>query len=1307
MHNIIPEFIIENYQAGRFRGSFRAACMFLDVSGFSAMTDELMQHGQHGAEVLAEMMRTVFDPIVDAVFGRGGMIVGYAGDSITALYPAEPDDTSAARLALAAAYSIQQGLKSKPIYETPYGNFQISAKIGVSIGLVSWGILRSRDGEKATYFFRGVAVNEAAQAEHQASAGDIFLVKKIYDELGPEIKADPLASFYRLSWHSDILHLPQPVDSRVVDPTVASVFVPEEVINQELRGEFRQAVNLFLRVPNLTAEQLEKFMHTFFDLQARYGGLIDRIDFGDKGCSMIVLWGAPVAYENDIGRALNFTLDLKSQVDFHLTAGLTYYISHAGFIGGRLFENYTCYGWGINLAARFMMGAPDGEVWIDERVTQRIKNSFMFEFVGKQSFKGFAKKQSVFVLRGRKSKSEAFFQGEMVGREIELQELTELVAPVWSGRFTGVVGVWGEAGMGKSRLMYEFMRSAVFQERHALWALCQSDQILRNSFNPFRYWLFRYFDVLPVEDESTRLHRFQKNLEDLALSTEDKELATELRRTRSCLAALVDLGWPESLYSQLDAQGRYDNTIIALIFLIKAESLQQPLLLFIEDAHYLDEDSKSFLPRLKRALTAGTIDYPIAILLTTRWQGTRVLLEEGLIDHDLDLNGLSHAAISQLAEEILGQPADPALIKLVDNRAEGNPFFAEQILRYLQAEENLELSTTGWVIRKSWESSVLPADISTMLIARLDQLTRQVKEVVHTASVLGREFEIQLLSRMLTSDLSLQDEITKAEKASIWLPLNEIRYIFKHSLMRDVAYNMQLQARRQELHSLALDALEEIYGNELHHHYGELAYHSEQAVLEDKAREYLWKAGDAARDTYRNLEAINYYSRALAFISPEDLHKQFELLLERAAIYDRRGDRSSQVKDLEKLEILAMKLVDNGFIAVVWNLRAEYFYSISDFASSIESAKKVMDLANKINADEILLNAYVTSANSLLRLGKPDDAMKEAEEGLMRARHSGVRSEEGKILNSMGLIAIELKESEAAKKYLVESVAIARELGERALEGKALNNLANLAGSIQGDFSQARKYYEQAYEIVHERGDLYGEGLIITNLGWCAGMQGDFKAARKYLEKSLSIAREVGNAYQEAFTLINLSSLTGTQGEAFTAIEYAMRAYEMSLKIGERSGEAWSYLNLGHAYLLTSEFEKAQQAYENSIRIWKELEQPGLALEPTAGLIQVALNMDDITTAVQYTEIVLRYLDDGRTLDGTEEPLRIYLACITTLEKIEDPRSFDMLKSAVHLLEAQVSMFSDEESRRMYVQNVPWRLAIQQAWRTSQIDSDN
>jgi class 3 adenylate cyclase len=138
VHRIVPELIIENYRAGNYRGSFRAAGMFVDISGFSAMTDALMQHGEHGAEILAVMMRAVFDPLVSAIFAQGGMIVGYAGDAVSALYPVRADDAPASRRALASASAIQQSLKSKQNYETPYGTFHISAKIGLAIGSVSW-----------------------------------------------------------------------------------------------------------------------------------------------------------------------------------------------------------------------------------------------------------------------------------------------------------------------------------------------------------------------------------------------------------------------------------------------------------------------------------------------------------------------------------------------------------------------------------------------------------------------------------------------------------------------------------------------------------------------------------------------------------------------------------------------------------------------------------------------------------------------------------------------------------------------------------------------------------------------------------------------------------------------------------------------------------------------------------------------------------------------------------------------------------------------------------------------------------------
>ena len=237
------------------------------------------------------------------------------------------------------------------------------------------------------------------------------------------IKTEPVAYFHRLSRVSEHLPSSHPIDLPPVDVEISNIFAPHPSIIRGVRAEFRQAVHLFMRIPDLKDEQLEHFMHALFDLQERYGGVIDRIDFGDKGCNMTVLWGAPVAYENDIGRSLNFILELQSLVSFPITAGITYYISHAGYVGGGLYENYTCYGWGINLASRLMMSAPEGTVWLDERVVQRIQKRFWFDFVGAQNFKGFAQEQKVYVSRGRKTVDKSFFQGDMFGREARIKKV--------------------------------------------------------------------------------------------------------------------------------------------------------------------------------------------------------------------------------------------------------------------------------------------------------------------------------------------------------------------------------------------------------------------------------------------------------------------------------------------------------------------------------------------------------------------------------------------------------------------------------------------------------------------------------------------------------------------------------------------------------------------------------------------------------------------------------------------------------------------------------------------------------------------
>ena len=1296
MHRVVPELIVENYRAGCFSGEFPAVGMFLDLTGFSSMTDTLMKQGQHGAEILANLMHGVFNPLVENIFNYGGKIVSFAGDGIMALFPIEGDEKTTALRALSSAWTIQHKLMENPVRQTVYGKFTFSVKIGMTIGNVSWGILRSANGRNATYYFRGTAVDNSASAEHSARPGEIMLTQDIQTLVRSETETSPHAAFHHLSGLN--VELPNPIPSVFppADLEISRLFVPEEIVTQNIRGEFRQIVNLFMSFPDLSDVQLQECVRVVFELREQYGGLVTRLDFGDKGCNMLVLWGAPVAYENDIGRALNFVSDLKSRVDFPVTAGVTYYVAHAGYLGSAMCEDYTCYGWGVNLASRFMISAPKGEIWVDERIARRVKNRFDFEYQGAQFFKGFAAEQKVFSVAGRKLQ-ELFHQGEFVGRELELPRLIDCIQPLWHAKFAGVTVVWGDAGIGKSRLVYELNASHVYEKKDVLWALCHTDQILWHSFNPFRYWLFRYFGIDSSMDETTQKQGFDARLNDLIEQCADPDISGELDRVRTALGALLDLYWNDSFYEKLDAQGRYNNTLTALIALIKAESLRQPVLLFLEDAQFMDDDSKAFLPRLKRALTVGNAEYPVALLISSRHVGVETFLTEDLIDHSIELGALSTQALLTLAEIYLGGAVSPDLVKVLETRSEGNPYFAEQILLYLQEENLLEMSDKGWKVLRSLQEASLPADIRALLVARLDQLTRNVKEAIQTAAVLGREFEVQVLAEMLQDDNMLSDEIIAAERADIWTSFSQIRYIFTHGLLRDAAYAMQMRARRVELHAIAVAALEKIYSGEVEHHYGELAYHAESAKLTEKALYYLRLAGKAAADAFQNSQAVDYFTRALALVAPGDLVAQFDLVTERVELFSRMGQRELQLNDLHLLEHWAEQIDDKIClvrVSILWSL---YYHTTGHYLNAIEFAKRADSVFTPEMPSELITKIQNYWAAALLRLGMPDEAMERAGLGLQLAQRFGRRADEARFLTIMGLIALEQKDPRLAHKYLEDSVFIARELKERRLESTALNNLAMSEGSVKGNYELAGEYYEQSYMIAKELGDRYQEGIALGNLGFVAGMQGNIAAAYLHHENSLFVAREIGNINLETYTLINLSAVAGLRKEAAQALKFAKQAEELSRKIHDRSAEAWSLFYMGHAHLLMAECASAQKAYRKSIAIRNELGQSTLVMEPLAGLVETALCMRDLETAARETEEILAYLEDGGSLDGSDQPLRVYYACYQFLDQQKDPRAQHVLQIANQILESQVSKIKDEHSRQMFIENYPWRRALYNA----------
>jgi len=1312
MHRLMPDFILARYAAGQMSGEFQAAGMFVDVSGFSAMTDQLMQHGQHGAEVLAAVMRDTFAPLIQSVFEQSGFVAVQAGDAFTAIFSLGKDPVQSTRRALAAAWNIQQRAAARPLHVTPYGDFPISVKVGISLGEVGWGILQSESGAQATYYFRGGAIDSSAQAEHHASGGQIILDVDFHDQVKEQVRAEAKDGFFLLTGMREYLPAPLPVTAPEQDAKLVSRFFPAEVYSQRQMGEFRQVVYLFISMEETEGEgRLYDFVQRVFGLQAKYGGLFS-VHFGDKGAHLLLIWGAPVAHENDVQRALNFVLDLHGQTEGKLKAGMTYRIAHAGFIGSELAAQYAAFGRGANLAARFMEAAPAQSIWVDEYIAERAKRLFQLEYVGCLDFKGFAVPHEVYALRGHQESNERFFSGALIGREQELGRLADFVQPIFEGGFPGMIVVRGEPGMGKSRLVFEYLQGlAQVSGGGFLECLAQTDEILREGLNPFAYWLRHYFGLTASAGESANKDRFDQRLDTLVRETSNASLGSELNRTRSCLGALLGLRWPDSLYEQLDAQGRYENTLISLITLLQLECLRQPVVIVLEDAQWLDTASSELLTRLDRTLMADAkAQYPLAIITTTRIVEKNEALAR-LAKAEIELSTLERAGLASLAETRLGGRVSESLSLLLEVHSEGNPFFAEQILRYLQERRLVVADAEGWDISSEYNRSPLPLEVSAVLIARLDRLAEDVKEAVQTAAVLGREFEVRLLSHMLrTSAPALFDSeegerigrvVSLAEQEAIWSALDELRYIFRHALLRETAYQMQVQARRQELHAVALQALEAVYRDEIALHYAELAYHADHAALTDKARTYYRKAGDAAAEVFQNDRAIEDYSRALELTPSDDRVSRYDLLVQREQIFAVTGDHETRQLDLDELDALTRPFDDEARMAHVALRRARYAWDGGDYPATIELAGQSIELARPLKLWEIALPAYGLVANALYRFGQSARAREEAEQGLRLAEKYGSPLDQSVLFNHLGVAHYEQGHAELAKENFEKSLELAEETGDLRAQTMPLSNLAMVAGAL-GDFPAAQRIYEDSLAVWRKIGLRWNEEIDLANLGWVAGNMGEYGKAREYLERQLRIAREMGDLNGETYGSINLSGPLAALGDNLAASRVAEDALALARKTGDHSAQAWALTYLGHSQLALGQHEAAAGSYRHALEIRRELGQPVLAAEPLAGLARTALAVGDITSAQAHTEEILAFLEDSGSLDGTDDPLRVYFACHLVLASTEDPRAWPLLQTAHAQLTERAGRIENPEAKQRFLANVEINRLIGEAWENRQ-----
>jgi len=1375
MHKLTPAFIFDRMAAGQSSGQIDAVTLFVDTSGFTPLTARLSAHGRDGAEVLAEILIAIFQPMAEAIDAHGGFIAGFAGDAFKAIFPGVT--AASYRHALAAAEQIRMHMANHSTHETRYGIFDFSVRMSLADGQAHWAIWSGKMDDTAQsqgYTFFGPAIDAAIHGEDHADGGELVVTSSVFAAL-QAAQGAAIAGELLTGAAAGYVYIPQirnsfpaPNTTNVVeDPplSVAAHFYPASLLTMTTQGEFRPVYTLFINVATLPEPGAQDdFLPIFFQLLDQYGGYlcrIGRIGATDPGGTFLLFWGAPTSHENDLARVLGFVLALQAQLNIPLRAGLTHSIVYAGFVGSLLREEYTCYGTSVNQAARQMVAAEWGQIVLDTTVAQRAQHTFATDSMGSHALKGLATEEELFLLRGHNLVSEQIhFESIFVGRRAEMALLHAAVQPLFAGKSAGLTLIRGEAGIGKSRLLHQLSQELTStnktgQAKNATLSifLCQSDEILRESLNPFRYFLRQYFQQSPSVGTAENQRNFSTKLDALMAATADEPLRRELARTRSFLGALVDLYWPDSLYAQLEPRLRFENRLLALRALILAESLAQPLLLQLEDAHWLDEDSATFLTLLLR----DTAAYPFAIVATARPSegNNKVPFPQEIIHNEIALTTLTPDEVATLALDQLGAPAAAALIALLMARAEGNPFFAEQMMLYLRENNWIERVQNEWLLPNGVTAAdALPDSVEAMLVARVDQLAQVVREVVQTAAILGREFDVQLLSAILQQEHAIREQVQHAEAAAIWSALSALRYLFKHALLRDAAYQMQLQAQRRQLHRLAAQSIETLYATNLAPHYGDLVYHLRAASEGQREASYAILAGHQAAAQFANRAALSYYTRALELTPATELATRYELFMAREAVYGRFGDREPQGRDIDALHLLATALTDETEIAKIWLRDCEFAEAIGDYpralaaleeATTLGEAATLRTRTQELNKEsnkgitedihgairaEIVVDATIQRGYVQMLQGEYESANANLTRGydLAQSRnlprqqilslqhlsqlHSRMgQYEEGKVvglqalagvdavdewaqmgfaLNNIGICCLFLAEYDEAKQYFDRALQMKRDTGDRRGEGATLQNIGIVA-YYEGALDVAMDYFEEALQARRATGELASVGDMCGNLGVLYQTLGDYTTALGYFVEAEELHRTLGYQHGLAMALRNYSLLYYHLDDQAQAQQYAEDALALARSLNLLPDQAASLTNLGHILAAQGQGTRAQAALMEAVALRRTSKQEHLAIEAMAGL----LNLAEVDPAMQqaWLEEVWHFLDTKGT-DGMLEPYRIYDECHRALVTRQDARAQPLLQHAYELIQAQATKITDVALRHSFLTNVAANRAI-------------
>ena len=1159
---------IQGHPEARHR-NVHGSLVFVDVSGFTKLSERLARLGKLGAEELTDLIGSCFSQLLGAAYANGGSLIKFGGDALLILFTGDHHEHRAAT----AAVGMRTALREIGPLSSSAGRVRLRMSVGVHSGVFQFFLLG--DGHRELVV-TGPSASRTVEMESAAEAGQIVVSPSTAAQL-PESVLGRTAGAGRL-----LLRRPPGLHAvgreKEPDPTAAAMrdCVPVPVRNRILAGvdepEHKRVTVAFLHFDGsdhligtagarAAAEQIEDVIRTVQLATDRYGVCFLGTDIDRDGGKIVLVAGAPSSAGNDEERMLLAVRDIQdAQPALPLRIGLNSGYVFAGGVGPTYRRTYTVMGDAVNLAARVMAKAEPGQILATQSVLRPSRTRFATTALEPFTVKGKAAPVEAFSVGPVQRSQAPDLTGTTVfiGREHEVAVLSQALSEARRGRGR-LVELIGEPGIGKSRLVQEFCRQA---EDVGVWsAACELFEASTPYF-PMRQLLRQILSIAPGASDSVAGEHLLRAV---------AENAPELLPWTPLVAVVVGAAVPSTPEVDELEEGfrrsRLEDAVVRLL----SSVLRDTSLVVIEDAHWMDEPSGDLLLRIVREID----DRPWLLCITRRDVNSGFSSPPELGSAVLRPSQLNAEEASALLESVTEEvPLAPHELAVLAARSGGNPLFLRELAAAAQSARSVE---------------DLPDSVEAVIVARVDQLPTRDRSLLRHLSVLGLSFDLHLAEQALPGQVPPRGSQTW-ERLSQFLSFDGTGAVrFRHALIREAAYDGLPFRVRQRMHSVVGETIERTASGRIEELAGVLSFHFLHARRYDAAWRYSKLAAERARSLYANVEAAEFYERALhaARFAPQIAPKQVADVREALGDVKRRLGKYADAIDAYRG---ARRLVRDDPVRTAALLLKQG--RVLEVASCYADAVRWLQRASRVLAgvdteDARRQKAQVAVAFAAVRQaqGRPDDVIHWCEIAIREATSAGDQ------------------DALAHAHFLLDTVYVA--LGQWDLVTHSLTALA----------------------LYEEMDDLWGQGVVLNNLGTQAYWRGRWDEAITYYERGRAARERIGDAVNAAYGTINVAEILADQGRLSEAEPLFRQVLRIWKAANDRPCVAYACSHLGRVAYRSGRIDEGLDLLRQARQQFDEIGSVAELVETDGRLAECLLMSGDDAGALATADAALALVE--------------------------------------------------------------------------------